>query len=89
MAETVEDTNGEEIVEKEDEILELAIHYVQNGSYPSGLSKDKKRAVRKRAATVVCDKGEVCVQKKKRRVKVVGSLEDQKRILKSCHSEPG
>jgi len=32
MAETVENTNGEEIVEKEDEILELAIHYVQNGS---------------------------------------------------------
>jgi len=25
-------TDDEEIVEKEDEILELAIHYVQNGS---------------------------------------------------------
>ena len=36
----------EEILEKEDEILELAIHYVQNGSYPPGPSRDKKRAVR-------------------------------------------
>ena len=52
----------EEIVEKEDEILKLAIHYVQNGSYPPGLSRDKKRAIRKRAATVSCDKGEVFVQ---------------------------
>ena len=31
----------DEIVEREDEILELAIHYVQNGSYPPGLSRDK------------------------------------------------
>ena len=69
----------EEIVEKEDEILKLAIHYVQNGSYPPGLSRDKKRAhqmlfvfyscslsysIRKRAVTVSCDKGEVFVQKK-------------------------
>ena len=65
MAEAIDIIDGkedcEEIVEKEDEILELAIHYVQNGSYPPGLSRDKKRAVRKRAATVSCDKGEVFV----------------------------
>jgi len=36
----------EEILEKADEILELAIHYVQNGSYPPSPSRDKKRAVR-------------------------------------------
>ena len=32
-----------------DLILEPAIQYVQNGTYPPSLSKDKKRAVRKRA----------------------------------------
>ena len=47
---------------REGEILELVIHYVQNGSYPPGLSRDKKRAVKKRAVAVVCDKGEVFVQ---------------------------
>ena len=35
------------IVEKDDKILELAIYYMQNGSYPSGISRDKKRAMRR------------------------------------------
>ena len=79
----------EEIIEKEsDEILELAIHYVQNGSYPPGLSRDKKRAVRKRAATVVCDKREVFVIRKQRKVKVVTGANEREYILKACHSEP-
>ena len=78
----------EEIVEKEDEILKLAIHYVQNGSYPPGLSRDKERAIRKRAATVSCDKGEVFVQRKQRKVKVVTSANEHERILKACHSKP-
>jgi len=43
MAETVEKTDGEEIVEKEDIVLELAIHHARNRSYPSGLSKEKKK----------------------------------------------
>ena len=42
-----------------DLILELAIQCVQDGTYPPSLSKDKKRAVRKRAATLYIDKGEV------------------------------
>jgi len=37
---------------------------------------------------VACDKGEVFIQKKKRRVKVISSMEDQKHILKACQSEP-
>ena len=42
MAEATDGKETDEIVEREDEILELAIHYVQNGSYPPGLSRDKK-----------------------------------------------
>ena len=75
-------------IEKDDEVLELAIYYVQNGLYPPDLSRDKKRAVRKRAATLVGEKGEVFLQKNKRRVKVILSAEDHKRILNACHSEP-
>ena len=63
MAEATDGKETDHIVEREDKILELAIHYMQNGSYPPDLSRDKKRAVSKRAATVVCDKGEVFVQR--------------------------
>ena len=42
-----------------DEILELAIKYVQDGSYPPDLSKERKRAVRKRATALSIDKGEI------------------------------
>ena len=42
-----------------DEILEYAIRYSQDGSYTPYLTKDKKRAVRKRAALLTVDKGEV------------------------------
>ena len=45
--------------DKEDPILDHAIHYAINNTYPDGLSKEKKRAVRKRAATLVIDGGEV------------------------------
>lgn len=37
---------------------------------------------------MVCDKGEVFVQKKKHRAKATGSPEDQKCILKACHILP-
>ena len=36
--------DGKETVEREDKILEVAIQYVQNGSYPPGFSRDKKWA---------------------------------------------
>ena len=36
----------------EDPVLDLAIEYKLCGSYPTGLTKDKKRAVRKRASNI-------------------------------------
>ncbi len=38
-----------------DEILEYAIQYAEDGSYPPKLTKDKKRAVRKRAALLTVE----------------------------------
>ena len=74
--------------EPEDLILDLAIHYAVHRSYPPGLSKERKRAVRKRASTLTVDKGEVFLKMKGRQVKLVTSIEDQRRILESCHSDP-
>ena len=45
--------------DKEDPILDHAIHYAIYNTYQEGLSKEKKRAVRKRAATLVVDSDEV------------------------------
>ena len=47
-----------------------------------------KHSLRKRAATVVSDKGEVFVHRKQCKVKVVTSANKRERILKACHSEP-
>ncbi len=77
-----------EAVDKEDAILELAIEYVLTNGYPPSLSKDRKCAVRKRAATLVVENGEVFIQKKKRRVKAVTSADEQKIILNACHADP-
>ena len=73
--------------EPEDLILDLAIHYAVHRSYPLGLSKERKRAVRKQASTLTVDKGEVFLKRKGRQVKLVTSIEDQHRILASCHSD--
>ena len=35
-----------------DELLEYAIYYSEKGFYPEGLTKDKKRAVRKKAKSI-------------------------------------
>jgi len=45
--------------EEVDQSLELAMDYAVCHSYPPGLTKEKKRAVGKRASTLVVDKGEV------------------------------
>ena len=45
--------------EEVDQILELAVDYAVRRSYLPGLTKEKKKAVRKRASTLVVDKGEV------------------------------
>ena len=71
-----------------DEILELAIKYVQDGSYPPDLSKDRKRAVRKRATALSINKGEIFFKRGSKRVNVVASRDEQTRILKACHAEP-
>jgi len=69
-------------------ILDCAIHYVLNKTYHCELEKDKKRAVRKRAATLVLEDGEVFVQQKNRKVKVIRSREDQLLSVQACHSDP-
>ena len=71
----------------EDHILDCAIEYKLSGTYPPSLTKDKKRAVRKRAATLITDNGEIYVQRKKRRVKVVTSVKEQGRILIQIQSD--
>ena len=53
---------------EDDPILDCAIHYALHGCYLQDLGKDKKRAVRKRAANLVVDRGEVFVKKKDRKV---------------------
>ena len=72
---------------KEDRILDCAIHYVLNKTYPCELEKDRKRAVRKRAATLVLEDVEVFVQQKNRKVKVIRSREDQLLSVQACHSD--
>ena len=54
--------------EKDDPILDLAIEYVVNSAYPTGISKEKKRAVRKRAAKLLVEDGDVFLRKKNRKV---------------------
>ena len=64
---------GEDIREADDEqetdnILDYAIEYRMTGSYPPGLTKDKKRSVRKRAQAISVEEGEVYIQRKKNKV---------------------
>ena len=77
----------EEACPPEDHILDFAIEYKQSGTYPPALTKEKKRAVRKRTASLIADNGEIYVERKNRRVKVVTSAEEQARILRACHSD--
>ena len=71
-----------------DDILEFAIQYVQDGSYPPKLTKDRKRAVRKRATLLTVEKGQIFVKHGGSKVKVIAPSEEWRRILKACHSEP-
>ena len=74
---------------KHDDILNFAIYYcLHDGSYPDGLTKEKKRAVRKRAAKLETEKGEVFLLRKGKRIKVVQTEKEQKQILQPCHSDP-
>ena len=60
--------DGEDEHQEADNILEHAIEYCMTGSYPPGLTKDKKRAVRKRARAVTVENGEVYLQRRKNKV---------------------
>ena len=73
---------------EQEDIIDWAIAYRTSGSYLRLLSKDQKRAVRRRAQMIEVDNGEVYVQKLKKRVKVIASRDEQVRILNSCHSDP-
>ena len=83
-----DDNNLLEEDKKEGCILDCTIHYVLNKTYPCELEKDKERAVRKCAATLVLDNGEVFVQQKNRKVKVIRSREDQLLTVQACRSDP-
>ena len=65
MASKNDDDNDLLEDKKEDRIsVDCAIHYVLNKTYHCELEKDKKRAVRKRAATLVLEDGEVFVSRR-------------------------
>ena len=46
-------------------MLDLAIEYKVSSTYPDGMTKDKKRAVRKRAQCIDIIGGEAFLRKKK------------------------
>ena len=48
---------------------------------PLGVDKAKKRAIRRRAATLTVENGEVFVERRGRKVKVITTVADQNRIL--------
>ena len=61
-------TEGHEEDSDSLELLDYAIGYCVHGSYPEGLTKDKKRAVRKRAKSVAVENGEVFIKRRKSKV---------------------
>ena len=60
--------------------MDLAIEYAMKGFYRDGLTKDKKRAVRKKAKTIVIDKGEVYITRKSGNVRKLSQII----LLKIC-----
>lgn len=62
---------------EEDAILDHAMHYTQYKCYRGELTKDQKRAVRKRATNLVVEKGEVFLKKKDRKVIAYSLLDVQ------------
>ena len=69
-----------------DKLLDAAITYKTEGTYPSNLSKDRKWAIRKRAERLEIVKGVIFFAKKngKQRVKIITDPKEQKRILEAC-----
>ena len=60
--------DGEDEHQEADNILEHAIEYCMTGNYPPGLTKDKKRAVRKGARAVTVENGKDFLQQRKNKV---------------------
>ena len=53
---------------EEENVLDLTIEYLLKRQYPPGLSKNKKRSIRKKAASIVVEAGEVFLKKKEKKV---------------------
>ena len=68
METTDEPAEPEQEASDNQQLLDFAIEYCMHGSYPPGLTKDKKRAVRKRAKSVSVENGEVFIKRKKNKV---------------------
>ncbi len=79
--------------EEQEKLLQFAIDFALTGTYLSldELTSDKrkdKRAIHRKAATLTVQKGKVYLQSQQRRVKVITTKEEQKRILHACHCNP-
>ena len=61
-----------------DEVLDAAITYKIDGTYPSNSSKDRNRAIRKRAERLEIDKGELFLLRKngEQKVKIITEPEE-------------
>lgn len=79
---------------QDEKLLQYAIQFALTGSYPqleelsAEKRKLKKRVIRRKAATLIIENGEVFLQRQQHRVKVITSKEEQERILRACHCEP-
>ena len=71
-----------------DELLDAAITYKIDGTYPSNSSKDRKRAIRKRAERLEINKGELFLLRKsgEQKVNIITEPAEQRHILEACHS---
>ena len=69
-------------------IIDLSIYYLLTKSYPLNADVKLKRSIRRRASTLNLEDGQIYIKKRKRRVKVIVSHEEQVKISNACHSEP-
>ena len=52
---------------KEEQLFQLAVQYVITGAYLADVTEDKKRAVNRKAGTLVIGKGEVSLQRHRKK----------------------
>ena len=72
-----------------DEVMDAAITYKIDGTYPSNSSNDRKRTIRKRAERLEINKRELFLLRKngEQKVKIITEPEEQKLILEACQSD--